>query len=249
MHEPTSTETPSDAQSVQRRSSPSDAGASDPKVLQVLTAEHFDLLSARGLAYNEAFTRAGIFLTFLSMSFVALALLAQAMSFTRDFLVVVAVVLAFSFLIGLATYARIIDIVADDLRAMHGMNRIRHGYVRQAPEAGQYFTNGTHDDIASVMANYGTKASSRTIRGVVYGLSTSLGLVGMIVALVGGGLASVITLAAGDGGWPVLAVGGAATLIILSGLARWGAAEMTADQESLPVRFPAPPGGSAASDS
>jgi hypothetical protein len=99
------------------------------------------------------------------------------------------------------------------------------------------------------MANYGMKASSRSIRGVVYGFSTSLGLVGMIVALVGGGLASVITLAAGGSDWPVLAVAGAATFVVLGGLGRWGAAEMTADQKSLPARFPAPPDGSAASDS
>ncbi|MEO6578759.1 MAG: hypothetical protein ABIO99_07680, partial [Candidatus Limnocylindria bacterium] len=58
----------------------------DPRVLQILSTEHWGLLSARSLAYNEAFTRGGMFLTFLSMSFVALALLAQGMSFGGDFL-------------------------------------------------------------------------------------------------------------------------------------------------------------------
>ena len=51
----------------------------DPRALQILSAEHSSLLSARALAYNEAFTRAGMFLAFLSMSFVALALVAQAL--------------------------------------------------------------------------------------------------------------------------------------------------------------------------
>ena len=52
-----------------------------PRVVQILATEHWSLLASRSLAYNEAFTRGGMFLTFLSMSFVALALLAQAMSF------------------------------------------------------------------------------------------------------------------------------------------------------------------------
>ena len=53
----------------------------DPRVVQILATEHWSLLASRSLAYNEAFTRGGMFLAFLSTSFVALALLAQAMSF------------------------------------------------------------------------------------------------------------------------------------------------------------------------
>lgn len=34
----------------------------DPRAVQILTAEHGSLLSARSLAYNEAFARAGMFL-------------------------------------------------------------------------------------------------------------------------------------------------------------------------------------------
>ena len=39
--------------------------ADDPRVLQILSTEHWGLLTARSLAYNEAFTRASMFLTFL----------------------------------------------------------------------------------------------------------------------------------------------------------------------------------------
>ena len=53
----------------------------DPRAITLLTTEHWSLLTARSLAYNEAFTRGGMFLTFLSMSFVALALFSSAMSF------------------------------------------------------------------------------------------------------------------------------------------------------------------------
>lgn len=41
------------------------ASIDDPRAIQLLATEHWSLLSARVLAYNEAFVRAGIFLTFL----------------------------------------------------------------------------------------------------------------------------------------------------------------------------------------
>ena len=46
------------------------ASIHDPRALQILTAEHASLQSARSLAYNESFTRGGMFLAFMSTSFV-----------------------------------------------------------------------------------------------------------------------------------------------------------------------------------
>src|SRR4026208_1543417 len=79
----------------------------DPRAAPIMSTQHGSLLPSRSLAYNEAFTRGGMFLAFLSTSFVALALLAQAMAFGEYFLTVAAVVLAFDLVIGLATYGRI----------------------------------------------------------------------------------------------------------------------------------------------
>jgi len=116
----------------------------DPRALTILSTEHWSLLSSRSLAYNEAFTRGGMFLTFLSMSFVALALLAQGMSFGQQFLTIAAIVLAFNLVIGL-TLGRIAGANEDDLRAIHGMARIRHGYTQIAPLVTPCFTSATHD--------------------------------------------------------------------------------------------------------
>src|SRR5687767_1235538 len=102
---------------------------SDPRAVQILSTEHWSQLASRSLAYNEAFIRGGMFLSFLSMSFVGLALLAQAMSFTTQFLIIAIVVLAFDFVIGVLTYVRMSGAAADDLRSVHGMARIRHGYT------------------------------------------------------------------------------------------------------------------------
>ena len=109
------------------------ASIDDPRTITLLTTEHWSLLSARSLAYNEAFVRAGMFLTFLSTSFVALALVAQAMSFGQSFLSVAAIVLAFDLVIGLTTFLRMNAANLDDLRANHGMARIRHAYTQITP--------------------------------------------------------------------------------------------------------------------
>ncbi len=157
--------------------------AGDMATLQVLMAEHASLVSARSLAYNEAFTRAGMFLQALGMSFLGMSLLGAALGFSRDVLVIAMVVVAFDVLIGIATFRRVADTGREDLWAMQAMNRIRHGYVRVAPGSRPFITAGTFDDVPSVMRSYGfTEPSTSTAVGdLVYGISTSLGLVGMVL--------------------------------------------------------------------
>jgi hypothetical protein len=211
----------------------------DQRVIQILSTEHWSLLSARSLAYNEAFTRGGMFLTFLSASFVALALFSTAMSFGDDFLTVAAVVLAFDFVIGLATYGRITGANVDDLRAVHGMARIRHSYTQIAPIVEPYFTAATHDDIESVLTAYGGTSNSAA-GSLLYALTTSGGMIGLIVSMVGGVLAAVVALLLGvAGGLPIwIGVGGGVLVFGVLVASTFGG--VTRNQENLTVTFPAP---------
>jgi hypothetical protein len=211
----------------------------DPRALQILSTEHWSLLSARSLAYNEAFTRGGMFLTFVSMSFVALALVAQAMPFDRDFLVIAAVILGFDFIIGLTTYGRIIGANMDDMRAVHGMSRIRHGYTQIAPVVRPYFTTGIHDDPAGVMISYGNPPS-RWPGVVLYGLTTSGGMIHLIVSLVGGVLAAVISLIMGAVGLGALAAAAVGTVVVFCVLLAATAGFLPRQQATLPSLFPTP---------
>lgn len=212
----------------------------DPRAVQILSTEHWSQLAHRSLAYNEAFVRGGMFLTFLSMSFVALALLSQGMAFGEDFLTVAAIVLAFDLVIGLATYGRIMGANVDDMRAVHGMARIRHGYTEIAPVVRPYFTSPIHDDPLGIGLAYGDQ--SRSYPGViVYGLTTSGGMIGLIVSMVGGVLAAVLALRIG------LVSGGAAVWIGLVGavvvfcvLLLLTAGSVPRQQSRLPVLFPTP---------
>jgi hypothetical protein len=116
------------------------------------------------------------------------------MSFGETFLTIAAIVLAFDFVIGLATYVRINGANVDDLRAMHGMARIRAGYLQAAPKLEPYFTSPVHDDIESVVLAYGAGPQTSGLSLVLYGLTTSGGMIGLITSMVGGVLAGVLAL-------------------------------------------------------
>ncbi|HSK93087.1 MAG TPA: hypothetical protein VLA76_03410 [Candidatus Angelobacter sp.] len=211
----------------------------DPRAITLMTTEHWSLLSARALAYNEAFVRAGMFLTFLSMSFVALALLAQAMSFDRDFLSVAAIVLGFDLVIGLTTFMRINGANLDDLRAVHGMARIRHGYTQIAPVVSPYFTTPVHDDIDAVTAVYGV--TSLTMAGqIAYGLSTSGGMIGLIVSMVAGVLIAVVSVLMGVAGGSALWIGLVGGVLTMAGLIVYGALSVPREQARFTALFPTP---------
>ena len=211
----------------------------DPRVVQILATEHWSLLASRSLAYNEAFTRGGMFLTFLSTSFVALALLAQAMSFGEYFLTVAAIVLAFDLVIGLATYGRISGANVDDLRAVHGMARIRHGYTEIAPIVAPYFTSATNDDPTSVVSAYGSPSNSG-LGLVLYGLTTSGGMIGLITSMVGGVLAAVLSLIIGVSGALAVWIGVGGAVLVFAALLLATVGSVPGHQASMTVMFPAP---------
>jgi hypothetical protein len=220
----------------------------DPRTVQILSTEHWSLLASRSLAYNEAFTRGGMFLTFLSMSFVALALLAQGMRFGDDFLTVAAVVLAFDLVIGLATYFRIDGANVDDLRAVHGMARIRHAYTQIAPITIPYFTAATHDDMASVVTAYGSPAS--TGPGLfLYGLTTSGGMIGLITSMVGGVFVAVLSLIVGVTGGIAVWIGVGGAVLVFAALAALTVGSVPRYQARLTTLFPAPEAGSQTDES
>jgi len=216
----------------------------DPRAIQILSTEHWSLLTNRSLAYNEAFVRGGMFLTFLGTSFVALALLAQAMSFGPAFLTLAGIILAFDLVIGLTTYGRIIGANSDDLRALHGMARIRHAYTQAAPIVTPYFTSATHDDIDAVTTAYGS-VDDRGIGTILYALTTSAGMIGLISAMVGGVLAGVLGLIMGvsDGLAPWIGLGGG--VLVFLALVAWTTSAIPREQANLPVLFPTPEGAGA----
>jgi len=127
-----------------------DGGAAAPispaTRLQILSTEHWGLLASRSLAWNESFTRAGMFLSTLSGAIVALALVAQASSFGEGFRLFALVILPVVLLVGIGTLLRLGISNYHDAQCVVGMNRIRAAYMEIAPDLERYFVMGTTDD-------------------------------------------------------------------------------------------------------
>jgi hypothetical protein len=216
-----------------------DITANDARIVQLLSTEHWSVLSSRSLAYNEGFARAGMFLSFLSMSMVALGLLVQGTGFTRQFAIIAAGVMGFDLLIGLTTYMRIAGAGFDDLIALHGMSRIRHAYTQIAPALQPYFTAPINDDIDSVLSAYPSAWGQSTMGQVMYGLSTTLGMVGLIVCAIGGVLAGVIASLLGAAVWVWVVIGVISAILMFGGLVAATFSRISAAQAALPALFPA----------
>ena len=199
----------------------------DPRTISLLTTEHWSLLSARSLAYNEAFVRAGMFLTFLSMSF------------GESFLSVAALVLAFDFVVGVTTLLRMNGANLDDLRALHGMARIRHAYTQITPLVAPYFTTAAHDDIDAVLTAYGP-LPERLSGQFLYGLSTSNGMIALIVSMVGGVLTTVVAMIIGLEAVSPIWAGVAGGIIVLAALFAFTGLAILRVQRRFTVLFPTP---------
>ena len=77
-----------------------------PHAAAILATEHWSLLAARSLIWNEAMSRATVFLTVLSASIIALALLADATGFGPQTTTLALVLLPVVLLLGIATWCR-----------------------------------------------------------------------------------------------------------------------------------------------
>ena len=164
-----------------------EAGGGSPAALrlQVLATEHWGLLATRSLAWTESFTRAGMFLTTLTGSIVALALIAQATAFGEDFALFALVVLAIVLFIGLATFTRLGATNYYDALCVVGMNRIRHAYLEIVPEVEPYLVMGASDDEAGLNLSMGARPNANFL---VYIMASSP----FVVATINSVLAGVI---------------------------------------------------------
>ena len=124
----------------------------DPRTIQILSTEHWSLLASRSLAWNESFSRGGMFLSVLSGAVVALALVAQATQFGEGFRIFGLVILPVVLFIGIGTQLRLDSSGHHDVMCIIGMNRIRHAYLELAPDLERFFVMGTNDDLDGIEA-------------------------------------------------------------------------------------------------
>ena len=124
-----------------------------PNAASILASEHWSLLGFRSLIWNEAMSRAAVFLSVLSAAIITLALLSNAAGgshTTALALVLLPVVL----LLGIATHIRVVQINTEEIEVMLAMNRLRHAYLQMEPALEPYFTTGHHDDAPGLAASF-----------------------------------------------------------------------------------------------
>jgi hypothetical protein len=177
--------------------------------LQILTTEHWSLLSTRALTWNEAFSRATMFLSALTGSVVALALVAGVMGFDGGFVAFALLLLPFVLFMGVATFRRLIEINREDVRWVVGMNRLRHAYLEAAPELRPYFVTGWTDDEGGIMTTFGARPGAGSF---AHEFVTTPGLIATVDGVVAGALVAIVGLQIG------LGLGTTVTVAVASGL-------------------------------
>ena len=217
-----------------------------PNAAAILATEHWSLIAARSLIWNEAMSRATVFLTVLSATIIALALLADATGFGSQTTTLALVLLPIVFLLGIATYARLVQINTEEFQIVLAMNRLRHAYLQLEPGLERYFTTGHHDDERGVIATYMLEGPSREGTWGRHGWMTVHFLVNTptIVATVDAALAAaiaVLLLRVSDAPQALEIAGGiVACVVVWVALASFQLQALRPLRDSTP-RFPTPP--------
>lgn len=165
-------------------------------LFNAMLTEHFVLQSVRGVTVSESTSRASVFLTTLSSCLVAYGFLA-ATQFATSFLLAVLPVL---FLLGIFTYARMVDVALEDVAAVSAMQSIRDYYRAILPEGAKYFPGPADDSAPSQLLDIGRRSSWK---GVFFTMATAIGIVNSAIA----GAAAFVAASTLLGSGPSLIIG------------------------------------------
>jgi len=155
--------------------------------VQILATEHFVLQGARSAATMESNARSSLYLTVLSATFVALALVSQVSGSRQVLALFAPIALSVVFFLGVATFMRLLENGVEDWIYVTGINRIRHFYIEVAPETAPYFVLSAYDNVPGVLASMGIPVRSPWQRFL-----TAATTISVINSLVGGVLAGAV---------------------------------------------------------
>jgi hypothetical protein len=173
------------------------------ELLTMLTTEHFTLQGARGSTIAESSARSALYLGSLSASLVSLAFVAQISTTGDAFRVFALVVLPTVFVLGLFTFVRQVETMAEDLLYGRAINRIRSYYIERAGPEARYFMFSAHDDAIGVLRNMGITPTKRQL------YLTAASAISVVNSVVGGAALGIAVWVAFDAGLAVSSVVGA----------------------------------------
>jgi hypothetical protein len=209
--------------------------------LQILSTEHWSLLSSRGLAWNESFTRASMFLSTLSGAMVALGLIGGIDHFGDAFVVFALVILPVVLFVGIATFIRMSAANYHDAIAVVGMNRIRGAYLEIAPDLEPYFVMGVHDDRSGVAL---TMAVPPNTPQLLHLISATPFVINVLNSVVGGAIVAIVAARLVSAGLnPTIAAAVVGFAVVLGVQLRLVGSNIRRLQGGLKPMFPTPGAG------
>jgi hypothetical protein len=208
--------------------------------LQILSTEHWSLLASRSLAWNEAFSRAGMFLTTLSGAIVALGLVGGASGFGEGFTLFALVVLPVVLFIGVATYVRLGASNYHEGMCVIGMNRIRAAYLELAPDLERYFVMSAHDDPRGIAITMGVQPGRGTLFWIVQILASTATVVMVLNAVLAGAIAAIATLRIGAAPSTNVLVGGVGFVVAVAAQTFYSRQSLGRAQAGHRPLFPTP---------
>lgn len=212
------------------------------RVRQVLASEYPVLAGALSSVWSASLLRTSLFLAVLSAVGVALGFAAQAGGGTGEgFIVVALVALPLALLLGLATFARTVEIQREAVVYIVGMNRIRYFMSEAVPASKPYLVLSTHDDELGIFRSQGTGIRFSPPRyRLAFALTQTQGIVGAMSAALAGAIAGFATAPLGPGFTWTLAP--AVFIITLVMLFRYWNRSYRQLQAALRPMSPSPPG-------
>jgi hypothetical protein len=163
--------------------------ANPQALVSFVTTEHFNLQTARAVTTSESNGRAGIFLSTVSGTLVALAFIAQLSRGGTAFVAFGLVLFPALLFVGLATYDRVLQSSIEDLALAQRINRIRRFYLEATPQLRDYLAPAVQSDRLDDVLRAGAMRPGQwqlllSMAGMV-GVLNSV-LVGVLVALLAG---------------------------------------------------------------
>jgi hypothetical protein len=206
--------------------------------LQILSTEHWSLLASRSLAWNETFSRGGMYLSTLTGSMVALGLIGGVDGFGTAFFTFALVLLPVVLFVGIGTWIRMGVSNYHDAMTVSGMNRIRGAYLEIAPDLEPYFVMGVHDDPQGIGITMGVPPGTPTIAHLI--ASTPF-LIVVLNAVVAGAIAALAILQFANADATPTLIGALITaILVLLGQMRYARRRIRQGQAVVRPMFPTP---------
>ena len=204
-------------------------------LLTALTTEHFGLQGARSQTVSESASRAGLYISAVSSTLVALGFIGNLSDVGDTFNVFALVALPTLYLLGLFTFVRLVENTTEDLVYGRAINRIRSYYLELAGDRASLFMMRANDDAPGVLWNMGLPLS----RWQLY--FTAAMMVAIVNSVVAGAAAAILVGAVSDAPLGVaVGIGGVVALFSVAAQHRHQRHRRLAGAAHSEVLFPSP---------